>query len=55
MIALYVFLALVAADIVYSIYDNHQSDALEQMDDFYAVEQKKCFLERNELSAMCGR
>ena len=55
MTALYVFLALIAADVVYSIYDNRQSDTLEQMDDFYAVEQKKCFAERNELAAMAGR
>lgn len=52
MTALYVFLTLVAAYVVYAIHDARRDDAITQMNDFYLAEHKRCFSEQNEYAAM---
>ncbi len=43
MTATFVFIALIAANIVYSVYDSRRIEAARQMDDFYRVEYKKSY------------
>ncbi|MDO5378502.1 MAG: hypothetical protein Q4G52_09230 [Clostridia bacterium] len=43
MTAIFVFFALIAANIVYSVYDSRRIEAARQMDDFYRVEYKKSY------------
>lgn len=47
MTAVFVFAALIAANIVYSIYDGRRAEAAHQMDDFYRVEFKKSYGAKN--------
>ena len=55
MTALYVFLTLVAAYVVYAIHDARRDDAYAQMNDFYQAEYKKSFSQQNEYAAMGWR
>ena len=48
MTALFVFIALIAANIAYSIHDARRSETDRQMDDFYRVEYKKTYGLRDE-------
>ena len=43
MTAIYVCLALIAANVGYAIYDNRKMENLCQMDDYYRVEFKKTY------------
>lgn len=52
MTALYVFLTLVAAYVVYAIRDARRDDAMNQVNDFYQAEYKKSFSEQNEYATM---
>jgi len=55
MTALYIFLALVAAYVVYAIYDARRDDAMNQVNAFYQAEYKKSFTQQNEYAAMGWR
>lgn len=48
MTATFVFFALIAANIVYSIYDSRRVEAAQQIDDFYRVEFKKSYVTKRE-------
>jgi len=48
MTAMFVFAALIVANIAYSIYDNRRIEAARQMDDFYRIEFKKSYNIENE-------
>ena len=48
MTALLVFIALIAANVAYSIHDARRCETDRQMDDFYRVEFKKSYLLRDE-------
>ena len=48
MTAMFVFAALIVANIADSIYDNRRIEAARQMDDFYRVEFKKAYNIENE-------
>ena len=48
MTALLVFIALIAANIAYSIHDARRCETDRQMDDFYRVEYKKTYGLRDE-------
>ena len=37
-----IFAAVMIANVVFSIYDNRQSDVYRQIDDFYRIEEKRC-------------
>lgn len=52
MTALYIILTLIAAYIVYSIYDARRDEALHQVNDFYQAEYKKSFSDQNEYAVM---
>lgn len=43
MTAIIVFGALIAANLVYTIYDNRRAAAFQYMDDYYRVEFKKSY------------
>ena len=55
MTALYAFVTLVAAYVVYAIYDARRDDAMTQVDDFYQAEYKKSYAQQNEYAAMGWR
>lgn len=55
MTALYVFLTLVAAYVVYAICDARRDDAMTQVHDFYQAEYKKSFAQQNEYVTMGWR
>lgn len=48
MTAIFVFAALVVANIAYTIYDNRRIETARQMDDYYRVEFKKSYSISNE-------
>ena len=48
MTALLVFIALIAANVAYSIHDARRCETDRQMDDFYRVEFKKSYSISNE-------
>ena len=52
MTALTIILTLIAAYIVYSIYDARRDEALHQVNDFYQAEYKKSFSDQNEYTVM---
>ena len=54
MTAMFVFIALIAANIAYQIYDGCQAEADRLMDDYYRVEHKKSYNVANESRAMSG-
>lgn len=43
MTIMFVFVALIAANVVYSIYDSRNCEAAEAMREFYRIEYKKTF------------
>lgn len=55
MTALYAVLALVAAYVVYALYDVRRDDAMNQVNEFYQAEHKKSFTQQNEYAAMGWR
>lgn len=55
MTALYVFLTLIAAYVVYAIHDARRDEAMNQVNDFYQAEYKKSFSQQNEYAAMGWR
>ena len=54
MTALFVFIALIAANIAYSIHDARRSETNRQMDDFYRVEYKKTYGLRSEEASIAN-
>ena len=48
MTVIFVFAALIAANIAYSVYDSRRAEDARQMDDFYRVEYKKSYDVRRE-------
>ena len=54
MTALFVFIALIAANIAYSIHDARRSETNRQMDDFFRVEYKKTYGLRNEEASIAN-
>jgi len=52
MTAIIVFAALIAANVVYQIYDGRRAEAYRQMDDYYRVEFKKTYNLANEQMGM---
>lgn len=52
MTALYVFVALIAANFVYALVDARRDDAISKVNDFYQAEYKKSFSQQNEYAAM---
>ena len=54
MTALFVFIALIAANIAYSIHDARRSETDRQMDDFYRVEYKKTYGLRDEEATLAN-
>ena len=48
MTVIFVFAALIAANIAYSVFDSRRAEDARQMDDFYRVEYKKSYLLRDE-------
>ena len=55
MTALYAVLTLVAAYVVYAIYDARRDAAMSQVNEFYQAEYKKSFTQQNEYAAMGWR
>ena len=54
MTAMFVFVALIAANIAYQIYDGRAAEADRLMEDYYRVEHKKSYTVANECRAMNG-
>jgi len=54
MTSIFVFAALIAANIAYQVYDSRRCEAYRQMDDYYRVEFKKSYNAANEARAMNG-
>lgn len=52
MTAIFVFAALIVANIAYSVYDSRRAETARQMDDFYRVEFKKSYGVKNEQNAV---
>lgn len=48
MTVIFVFAALIAANIAYSVFDSRRAEDARQMDDFYRVEFKKSYDVRRE-------
>ena len=48
MTVIFVFVALIAANIAYSVYDSYREEDARQIDDFYRVEFKKSYDVRRE-------
>ena len=48
MTVIFVFAALIAANIAYSVYDSRRAEDARQMDDFYRVEYNKSYDVRRE-------
>ncbi len=48
MTAIVVFLALIVANIAYSVYDSRRAETARQIDDYYRVEFKKSYQLSNE-------
>ena len=48
MTVIFVFAALIAANIAYSVIDSRRAEDARQMDDFYRVEYKKSYDVRRE-------
>jgi len=55
MTSIFVFAALIAANIVYQIVDSRRCEAQRLMDDYYRVEFKKSYNIANEARAMNGQ
>ena len=55
MTALYAVLTLVAAYVVYSIFDARRDAAMSQVNNFYQAEYKKSFTQQNEYATMGWR
>ena len=55
MTALYAVLTLVAAYVVYSIFDARRDEAMSQVNAFYQTEYKKSFTQQNEYATMGWR
>ena len=51
MTVIFVFAALIAANIVYSVIDSRRAEDARQMDDFYRVEFKKSYDIRRETTS----
>ena len=47
MTVMFVFAALIAANVVYSIHDSHKAENAQAMQDFYRVEYKKTYSSYN--------
>ncbi len=54
MTALFVFVALIAVNVAYSIRDARRTETARQMDDFYRVEYKKSYGVRDEEATMAN-
>ena len=54
MTALFVFIALIAANVAYSIHDARRNETARQMDDFYRVEYKKTYGARAEETGLAS-
>lgn len=54
MTAIFVFAALIAANIAYSIYDSRRVENSNQMDDYYRVEFKKSYRVAKSTKALNG-
>lgn len=52
MTAMFVFAALIAANVVYAIYDTRRDETARHMDDYYRVEFKKTYRLTSEQNAM---
>lgn len=52
MTAIMVFVALIVANVAYSVYDSRRTEAARQIDDFYRVEFKKSYVAKNENEAI---
>lgn len=52
MTVIFVFAALIAANIAYSVIDSRRAEDARQMDDFYRVEYKKSYDVSRETSAV---
>ncbi len=48
MTAIFVFAALIAANVAYAIYDGRCAETSRQVDDYYRVEFKKNYLAQND-------
>ena len=55
MTSIFVFAALIVANIAYQIIDSRRSEAQRQMDDYFRVEFKKSYNVINETRAMNGQ
>ena len=54
MTALFVFVALIAVNVAYSIRDARRTETARQMEDFYRVEYKKSYGVRDEEATMAN-
>ena len=54
MTSMFVFVALIAANIAYQIYDSRHAEADRLMNEYYRVEHKKSYNIANEARAMKG-
>jgi len=52
MMMMFVFSALVVANIAYAVYDSYCSRTTEQMEDFYRVEFRKSYCMDQEYNAL---
>lgn len=55
MTSIFVFAALIVANIAYQVYDSFRSEVDRQMDDYFRVEFKKSYNIVNEARAMNGQ
>ena len=51
MTVMFVFSALIVANVVYAVYDSRHSQTIQQMEDFYRVEFKRNYSTDREYSA----
>lgn len=54
MTALFVFVAVITANVAYSIRDAFRSETARQMDDFYRVEYKKTYRMREDKATIAN-
>ena len=52
MTVIFVFVALIAANIAYSVYDSYREEDARQIDDFYRVEFKKSYDVKRETESV---
>ena len=52
MTVMFVFVALVAANVAYAVYDSRRMETTQQMEDFYRVEFKKTYNVDKEHNAL---